>query len=163
MSGPNDPSLCRPSADGPPGKVIGIVLVVAGDSFFLTLFVVIVFHQMFEGLALGSRIAALPKEGTRTVTKLLMAALFALITPLGMAIGIGVLQRFNGQDRSTLIALGTLDAFSAGILLWVSVANMLAGDWMHGGLRKASLAKTIMALLALFGGLILMSLLGKWA
>lgn len=47
--------------------------------------------------------------------KLLMAAAFALITPLGMAIGIGVLNKFNGNDPSTIIALGTLDSFSAGI------------------------------------------------
>ena len=39
--------------------VIGLTLVVAGDSFFLTLFVVILFHQVFEGLALGSRIATI--------------------------------------------------------------------------------------------------------
>lgn len=36
----------------------GVRLVVAGDTF-LTLFVVILFHQMFEGIALGTRIAQL--------------------------------------------------------------------------------------------------------
>ncbi|KAJ4287892.1 high-affinity Zn(2+) transporter zrt1 [Collariella sp. IMI 366227] len=41
--------------------LIGLTLVVAGDTFFLTLFAVIVFHQMFEGVALGTRIAALGK------------------------------------------------------------------------------------------------------
>ncbi|KAJ0362201.1 hypothetical protein COL922a_014498, partial [Colletotrichum nupharicola] len=40
--------------------LIGLTLVVAGDSFYKTLLVVIVFHQFFEGLALGARIAMLP-------------------------------------------------------------------------------------------------------
>jgi hypothetical protein len=52
---------------------------------------------------------------------MLMASAFALVTPVGMAIGIGVLHRFNGNDPSTLIALGTLDALSAGILVWVGI------------------------------------------
>lgn len=40
--------------------LIGLTLVVAGDSFYQTLLVVIVFHQFFEGLALGARISLLP-------------------------------------------------------------------------------------------------------
>jgi len=145
--------------------VIGLTLVVAGDSFFLTLFVVILFHQVFEGLALGSRIATIGTAADSQLThghgvfnngsaaqdtdksansptaetmripsssegatahaglsmkkKLGLASLFAFITPIGMAIGIGVLHKFNGNDRSTLLAIGTLDALSAGILVWV--------------------------------------------
>ncbi|EKG19072.1 Zinc/iron permease [Macrophomina phaseolina MS6] len=110
--------------------VIGLTLVVSGDSFFKTLFVVIVFHQAFEGIALGARIAELPSTATidssanvigKPVTmldKVVMASLFALVTPVGMAIGIGVLDQFNGNDPATLIAIGTLDAVSAGILAW---------------------------------------------
>ncbi|KAI4736826.1 hypothetical protein E4T50_12672 [Aureobasidium sp. EXF-12298] len=78
-------------------------LFVAGDSGFITLFIVIVFHQMFEGLALGSRISNLQ---IRMVGKLIMAGAFAVVTPIGMAIGIGVLNQFNGNDPSTIIAIG---------------------------------------------------------
>ncbi|KAI9883268.1 MAG: hypothetical protein M1823_004966 [Watsoniomyces obsoletus] len=143
--------------------LIGLVLVVAGDSFFITLWVIIIFHQMFEGLALGSRIAALPRNEAGSLARWFMAGLFAIITPLGMAIGIGVLKRFNGQDRNTLIALGTLDALSAGILLWVALVDMLAGDWMHGDLRYAGAVKTGLATAALLAGLISMSVLANWA
>ncbi|KAI5908340.1 Fe(2+) transport protein 1 [Candida parapsilosis] len=94
--------------------LIGITLVVAADSYFITLFIVIVFHQFFEGLALGSRIIELRDS---VWLKILMAAVFAIITPVGMAIGIGTLHEFNGNDPSTIIALGTLDSFSAGVLL----------------------------------------------
>jgi zinc transporter 1/2/3 len=143
--------------------VIGLTLIVAGDSFFLTLFAVILFHQMFEGIALGTCIAGLPSTKASFLQKSLMATAFALITPIGMAIGIGVLNHFNGNDPSTLIAIGTLDALSAGILAWVGLVEMLARDWLHGPLLNAGMVKTGAAMVALLAGMILMSVLGKWA
>ncbi|RDL37142.1 uncharacterized protein BP5553_04575 [Venustampulla echinocandica] len=157
--------------------LIGLTLVVAGDSFFITLFIVILFHQVFEGIALGTCIAALPSTAAQSqatgaspaskpvsfTTKLAMAITYALTTPLGMAIGIGVLGRFNGNDPSTIIAIGTLDALSAGILAWVGLVEMWAGDWLHGGLMDAKPLRTGIAMIALIAGLVVMSVLGKWA
>ncbi|KAJ5550809.1 hypothetical protein N7461_005507 [Penicillium sp. DV-2018c] len=143
--------------------LIGLTLVVAGDSFYKTLLVVIVFHQFFEGLALGARIATLP--GAVFPSKACMAAAFALITPIGMAIGLGVLHSFNGNARSTLIALGTLDALSAGILVWVGVVDMWARDWVieGGEMLHANIGKVLTGGISLITGLVLMGLLGKWA
>ena len=143
--------------------LIGITLVVAGDSFYRTLLVVIVFHQFFEGLALGARIAMLP--GGIFPGKAIMATAFALITPVGMAIGLGVLHSFNGNEKSTLVALGTLDALSAGILVWVGVVDMWARDWVieGGEMTEAGMGRVAIGGIALIAGLVLMSLLGKWA
>jgi len=141
--------------------LIGITLVVAGDSSFITLFIVILFHQMFEGLALGSRVAEL--ENTNIISKLLMAFVYSIITPIGMAIGIGVLSKFNGNDPSTLIALGTLDSFSAGVLIWTGLIEMWAHDWLFGKLAHANALKTTIAMFSLISGMLLMSVLGKWA
>lgn len=143
--------------------IIGVTLVVAGDSFYKTLLVVIVFHQFFEGLALGARIVTIP--GRMFPSKVAMAGCFALITPVGMAIGIGVLGSFNGNDRDTLIALGTLDALSAGILLWVGLVDMWARDWVitGGSLVDAGPVKGFVGGISLVAGMVLMSLLGKWA
>lgn len=143
--------------------LIGITLVVAGDSFFVTLFVVILFHQMFEGIALGTCIAELPKAAASTLQKCMMGGTFALITPIGMAIGIGVLSFFSGNDPSTIVAIGTLDALSAGILAWVGIVEMLARDWMHGRLLNAGFIRSATGVFALVCGLVLMSVLGKWA
>ncbi len=146
--------------------MIGVTLVVAGDSFYITLFIVIVFHQAFEGLALGARIATLPDTSAPFFPrKFIMALAFALITPVGMAIGLGVLQNFNGNDASTLVALGTLDALSAGILLWVGIVDMLARDWIFptGTLACSGVVKTIIGGGALICGMVLMGVLGKWA
>jgi zinc transporter 1/2/3 len=143
--------------------VIGVTLVVAGDSFFTILLAVIAFHQLFEGIALGSRIAAL--KSTSLVQKLLMAGGFALTTPVGMAIGIGVLDQFNGSSPSTLIAMATLNAFSAGILTWSGVVEMWAGDWVvpGGEMVHADLVKVVVGGFSLMAGMILMSFIGKWA
>ncbi|CAP94684.1 Zinc-regulated transporter [Penicillium chrysogenum] len=143
--------------------LIGLTLVVAGDSFYKTLLVVIVFHQFFEGLALGARIATL--HGAIFPSKASMAMAFALITPIGMAIGLGVLHTFNGNSRGTLIALGTLDALSAGILVWVGVVDMWARDWVieGGEMMNAKLGKVFTGGISFVSGLVLMGLLGKWA
>lgn len=143
--------------------LIGLTLVVAGDSFYRTLLVVIVFHQFFEGLALGARIVTLP--GAIFPWKFIMAGAFTLITPIGMAIGIGVLNSFNGNDPSTVIAFGTLDALSAGILIWVGLVGMWARDWVIAGgeLLTSGVAKTLCGGFSLVCGMILMGVLGKWA
>lgn len=146
--------------------LIGLTLVVAGDSFYKTLLVVIVFHQFFEGLALGARIALLPSKFARFWrAKFPMAVAFTLITPLGMAIGLGVINNFNGNEKSTIVAIGTLDALSAGILIWVGVVDMLARDWILDGgeMLHTSVGKTLVGGVSLFAGMILMSVLGKWA
>ncbi|KAL3491883.1 ZIP zinc transporter-domain-containing protein [Aspergillus germanicus] len=143
--------------------LIGLTLVVAGDSFYKTLLVVIVFHQFFEGLALGARIAMLP--GHIFPSKAIMAGTFAVITPIGMAIGLGVINSFNGNDRSTIITLGTLDALSAGILVWVGLVDMWARDWVieGGDMLNAKVGHVAAGGLSLISGMVLMSVLGKWA
>ncbi|KAL3465023.1 ZIP zinc transporter-domain-containing protein [Aspergillus heterothallicus] len=143
--------------------LIGLTLVVAGDSFYKTLLVVIVFHQFFEGLALGARIALLP--GHIFPSKAIMAGTFAIITPIGMAIGLGVINSFNGNERSTIITLGTLDALSAGILVWVGLVDMWARDWVidGGDMMNAKIGHVAAGGLSLVSGMVLMSVLGKWA
>ncbi|KAF2197099.1 zinc/iron transporter [Delitschia confertaspora ATCC 74209] len=143
--------------------LIGLTLVVAGDSFFITLFVVILFHQMFEGIALGTRIAELSAAYITLTKKLLMALPFALITSMGMAIGIGVIQQFNGNDPATLIAIGILDAFSSGILIWVGLVEMWAHDWVFGEMANTSVVETGVGLFSLMAGALIMSVLAKWA
>jgi len=80
-----------------------------------------------------------------------------------MAIGISVLDQYNGNDPATIISIGTLDALSAGILLWVGLVELLAHDWLYGELRDAPLRLVVPAAISLIAGIVLMSFLGKWA
>lgn len=177
--------------------MIGITLVVTGDSFFFTLALVISFHQLFEGIALGSRIAELglarvqviaarassygtmgeagaevpllgieiqTSPGVSTEWKFVLASGFAFVTPLGMVVGMAVLHQFNGNDPSTIWVLGSLDAFSAGILVWTGVVEMWARDWLDGGeMAHENNVRTGVGLLGLLSGMALMGVLGKWA
>lgn len=142
--------------------LIGVTLVLAPNSNFTTLFIAILFHQMFEGIGLGSRIAGLLNSRLRL--KLLMCLFFVLITPIGMAIGLGVINVYNGSGSATTIwVLGVLNGLSAGVLLWSGVVEMLAFDWLFGDLVHTTKLRTAVAFAGLVAGLILMSLIGKWA
>jgi zinc transporter 1/2/3 len=61
--------------------------------------------------------------------------------------------------------LGTLDALSAGILVWVGVVDMLAREWIieGGEMLNAKLGKALTGGVSLVSGLVLMSVLGQWA
>jgi zinc transporter 1/2/3 len=52
----------------------------------LSFFIAICVHQFFEGLGLGSRIALLHWPVGQGWRKWLLAAIFGLITPFGMAV-----------------------------------------------------------------------------
>lgn len=80
-----------------------------------------------------------------------------------MAIGIGVLSNFNGNDRDTIMAIRTLDALFAGILVWVGVVEMWVEDWLHGHgeLLRTSRTVTFLAGSGLVAGMVIMSVLGK--
>lgn len=82
-----------------------------------------------------------------------------------MAIGLGVLNQFNGNNQNTILTIGVLDALSAGVLLWVGVIDMWGRDWVVAGgeMVEAGMSKVILGLASLISGLILMSVLGKWA
>lgn len=142
--------------------LIGVTLGVATGSGFVALLIAITFHQLFEGLALGSRLSLLVWKST--VYKVTMAMAFVLTTPLGVAIGIGVRKRFNGNGAGTLITLGTFHALSAGILLYTALVELLSGDFIHNKqMQRSSLGRCLSAVVALTLGIIAMSVLALWA
>ncbi|WVO16830.1 hypothetical protein L204_104516 [Cryptococcus depauperatus] len=140
--------------------MIGVTLGAGGGEGWTTLLIVIIFHQMFEGLALGARIALL--EWISRTRAIFMGLAFTLITPIGIAIGIGVRKSFSQNGRASLLSVGILNSMSAGILLYTAF-KLLSSDFTEGPLRDAKLYKVLVALGALVAGLIAMSVLGKWA
>ncbi|EST05378.1 Zinc/iron permease [Kalmanozyma brasiliensis GHG001] len=142
--------------------LIGITLGVATGAGFVALLIAITFHQLFEGLALGSRLSLLTWKGAWY--KVIMATAFVLTTPLGVAIGVGVRSKFNGNGAGTLIVLGTFHALSAGILLYTALVELLSGDFIHSKqMQNSSLGRCIAAVAALTIGIMAMSVLALWA
>ncbi|KAJ1672312.1 hypothetical protein GGF38_000123 [Coemansia sp. RSA 25] len=143
--------------------IVGMTLAVTGGTEFKTLLAAISFHQFFEGMALGTRIAELQFARRPLVLGLLNALVFALTTPLGQIIGIGIRQSFAPRSPSSLIVMGILDSLSAGILMYSAIVNLLVEEFGAPGFRASSRRARIACFVAMYAGCAGMSIIGKWA
>ncbi|KAL1405303.1 hypothetical protein Q8F55_008930 [Vanrija albida] len=142
--------------------VIGLTLAVSDG--FIVLFVVIVFHQTFEGLGLGSRLSALSLPKKLGWARYAAAAIYAICTPVGIAVGLGIRQTYNGNGVAANIVSGILDAISAGILLYTGLVELLAHEiLLNPRMMKSSDGKLTYVFLCICLGAGLMALLGRWA
>ncbi|KAM9919501.1 hypothetical protein OXX59_007898 [Metschnikowia pulcherrima] len=143
---------------------VGLTLGVSSEEF-KTLYIVIVFHQFFEGLGLGSRIATTIWPKGKRWTPWVFAAGFMFVTPVAIAIGLGVRETYEADSPKALITNGVFDAISAGILVYTGLIELMAHEFLFsgefkgvGGLKRMLQAYFFMAL-----GCGLMALLGRWA
>lgn len=143
---------------------VGLSLAVAGEEF-VTLFIVLVFHQMFEGLGLGTRIAEVTWPPERRFTPWVLAGLFAITTPIAIAIGLGVRKTFAPESKTALIANGVFDSISAGILIYTGLVELVAFEFFYSKhlAKDPSMKKILLAFVIMCAGAGLMALLGKWA
>jgi zinc transporter 1/2/3 len=142
---------------------IGLTLAVSGEEFTV-LYIVIVFHQTFEGLGLGSRLATLPWPRSKHLTPYILGVIYGVSTPIAIAIGLGVRKTYPPNGRTTLIVNGVFDSISGGILIYVSLVELIAHEFMFTrSMREAPIRTVLAAILLLGSGAALMALLGKWA
>ena len=142
---------------------IGLTLAVSGAEF-ATLYVVLVFHQTFEGLALGTRLASIEWPPSRRWTPYLLGSLYAISTPIAIAIGLGVKSTFAPGSQRTLIINGVFDSISAGILIYTGLIELMAHEFMFSEyMQRAPIREVLGALGTMCLGAGLMALLGKWA
>ncbi|SJL13618.1 uncharacterized protein ARMOST_17064 [Armillaria ostoyae] len=141
--------------------VIGLTLSITHGAEFTSLVTAIIFHQLFEGLSLGIRIAALPPSSpvprlpvpntsSRSKSRLsvfgtetrwewhwlapVLSLLFAVTTPLGL--GSGMLAFSGNISKSQmLLTQGLMSAISAGMLIYAATVEMIAGDFVFGNLN----------------------------
>ena len=142
---------------------IGLTLAVAGAEFD-TLYVVIVFHQTFEGLALGSRFASIDWPKSRRWTPYALGAGYAFSTPLAIGIGLGVRSTYHPGSATALISNGVFDSISAGILIYTGLVELMAHDFIFSShMQRAPIGELLKAFGTMCAGAGLMALLGKWA
>lgn len=142
--------------------LIGLTLAVDPD--FKTLFVVLVFHQTFEGLGIGSRLAYMELPHKYNYVPILGGILYAITTPLGIAVGLGIRTTYNPGSTTASIVSGILDAFSSGILIYTGLVELLAHEFLFNKeMINGSNAKLAYAIGCMMLGCALMALLGKWA
>ncbi|XP_072996691.1 zinc transporter 8-like [Typha latifolia] len=117
------------------------------------------FHQFFEGIGLGGCIV---QAQFKIKSVIMMIIFFSLTTPLGIAIGMGISSVYNESSPTALIVEGILDSASAGILIYMSLVDLLAEDFMNPRVQSKGKLQLIINT-ALLIGAGLMSLLAKWA
>lgn len=92
----------------------------------------------------------------------IMSIFFSVTTPIGIAVGMGIASSYNESSQTALIVQGVLNAASAGILIYMSLVDFLAADFMHPKMQSNT-GLRIMAHISLLIGAGIMSLLAKWA
>jgi solute carrier family 39 (zinc transporter), member 1/2/3 len=143
--------------------LIGVTLGVTTDSF-VALLIALSFHQFFEGMALGAQIARV--ERMSLMSAIFMVLFFAITTPIGIAIGIGIHSRaYNPKSVAALLVNGILDSVSAGILIYMALVNLITAEMGVGASTFHALKTRLKVLyfVALYLGAGAMALIGRWA
>ncbi|KAL7622372.1 hypothetical protein AAE478_007876 [Parahypoxylon ruwenzoriense] len=130
---------------------------------FVILLVAILFHQMFEGLGLGSRIAAVPYP-KGSIRPWLLVFAFGTTAPIGQAIGLIARNSYDPNSAFGLIIVGVFNSISSGLLIYAALVDLLAEDFLS---EESSLTLTMkekkVAFCYVLLGAIGMSIVGAFA
>lgn len=124
---------------------IGLTLAVSGPEF-ITLYIVLVFHQTFEGLGLGARLAEVPWPSSKRWTPYFLALGYGLSTPIAIAVGLGVRENFGPESKTALLTNGIFDSISAGILIYTGLIELMAHEFMFSPyMQNGPVSRTLYA------------------
>ncbi|EHK97195.1 putative Zinc-regulated transporter 2 [Glarea lozoyensis 74030] len=107
---------------------VGMTISITNDGF-LILLIAILFHQFFEGLGLGSRIAAIPYP-KRAIRPWVLVCAFGLTCPIGQVIGLLTRGVYDPASAFALIMVGVFNAISSGLLIYAATVDLLAEDFL---------------------------------
>lgn len=143
--------------------LIGLALGTATEEF-VPLFIALCFHQFFEGMALGAQIARLKQISV--CSAIIMVLFFAVTTPIGIGIGIGLQSSaYDPESVTSLLVSGILDSLSGGILIYTALVSLIATEMgpdattFHG----LSTQLKVWYFVALYTGAGAMAIVGMWA
>ncbi|KAI7897608.1 Zinc/iron permease [Cokeromyces recurvatus] len=141
--------------------LIGIAMANTGNDTFITLLIALVFHQFFEGMALGTRLNEIPfKTWYKPIA---LGFLYIWMTPIGIAIGVGLHSTFNSNSFSSVLSSAILDSLSAGILLYNAYVSLMSMEMSHNtAFHQESTGRKTICFLSMYIGAGIMSLIGKW-
>jgi zinc transporter ZupT len=142
---------------------IGMAISVSTGPGFIVLLIAICFHQTFEGLALGSRIAGL-KWADGVKQPWLMALAYGLTTPIGQALGLATRSLYSPESETGLLVVGIMNAISSGLLVFAGLVELLAEDFLSDeSWSELRGSRRIIAFIAVVAGAAGMSIVGAWA
>ncbi|KAG3245319.1 hypothetical protein PI124_g9930 [Phytophthora idaei] len=141
--------------------IVGLDLGVTTGTEFKTLLIALCFHQFFEGIAISS--AALGSIKNRKKLFLVNLA-FAITTPIGQVIGIGIRNSYSSESTTALWVQGVFDCVARGILLYTGLVELLTYNMTT---NQKFLSRSTSQRFTLYGclwmGAALMALIGRWA
>jgi zinc transporter 1/2/3 len=123
---------------------VGLTLAVAGAEFN-TLYVVLVFHQTFEGLGLGSRLAVTPWPKSKRWTPYIFALVYGFSTPIALAVGLGIRNTYVPGSQTALIVNGVFDSISAGILIYTGLVELMAHEFMFSSVMRRARLRVVLS------------------
>ncbi|KAI1410755.1 Zinc/iron permease [Hypoxylon sp. FL1857] len=130
---------------------------------FIVLLIAILFHQMFEGLGLGSRIAAVPYP-KGSIRPWLLVFAFGTTAPIGQAIGLAARNTYDPNSAFGLIIVGVFNSISSGLLIYAALVDLLAEDFLSEESRNTLTMKDKkIAFLYVLLGATGMSIVGAFA
>ncbi|KAI8648732.1 Zinc-regulated transporter 1 [Fusarium keratoplasticum] len=142
---------------------IGLTLAVSGEEF-VVLYIVLGFHQTFEEIGLGSRLAIALWPPDKAWLLYALGGAYALSTLVPLAAGLGVREILEPESSTTLIVNGVFDSVSAGILVYTELVELMAHEFMFNTeMRRSGIGTMLTAFACMCLGAGLMALLGKWA
>ncbi|KAI8474633.1 MAG: ZIP family transporter [Monoraphidium minutum] len=108
--------------------IIGVGMGVITDDrrLVIVLMVALIVHQGLEGLSLGTVLAVSPFS---KIKKVAMLTLYALTTSIGIAIGIAVASTYDHDSVTSRAVQGTLNGVSGGMLLYISLFQLIAEEF----------------------------------
>lgn len=146
---------------------VGLALGIANDASTKVLLVALTFHQLFEGLAMGSRIA---EAEFRLSLEIVLMLVFSISAPVGVAAGTGAVSASRDAlaGGTYVMVQAVCSSLCGGILLYLSFMMMLvdfpADLRRHCGMgAKHRLWKKLGMYVSLWIGVSVMIVLGKWA
>ncbi|KAI5789033.1 Fe transporter [Geopyxis carbonaria] len=141
---------------------VGMTVSIETEGFAILL-VAILFHQMFEGLGLGSRIAAVPYP-KGSIRPWVLVGAFGLTCPIGQAIGLVTRSSYDPNSAFALVLVGTFNAISSGLLIYAALVDLLAEDFLsEEASHTMSGKKKIHGIFWVFMGAIGMAIVGAFA
>lgn len=142
--------------------IIGLTLGVntTDASAATALLVALVFHQMLEGVSLGTVIM---RANFSLLKGALMVACYSITCPLGIAIGIAVSGTYDAGSAQALMIQGTFNGLSAGMLVYIGLVQLIAEDFSKTSMQGKSWAMRFGCYTAVLGGMASMCIIAIWA
>ncbi|PNW73817.1 hypothetical protein CHLRE_13g573950v5 [Chlamydomonas reinhardtii] len=126
------------------------------------LLIALSFHQFLEGISLAS---VLLRSGFSTRKGVTMILIYSLTCPVGIAVGMAIASSYDAESEAARAVQGTLNGVSGGMLLYISLVQLVAEDMGRfvPGSRSGGASARLLSFLALFLGASSMCILAIWA